>query len=413
VVAQDGSKCIILSATPTFLKCKPEAFIFTTIAATVDRIFTVTVNTVPNNSQKATLLATFQKGTGVTPNNVSPVLVNDLVVQLESTYSGAMTSRADFIARLVDQNNSTNVRSLYVMSIDATAKTLKLKFTGAMSGTYKVELEAKDIGRIDSSANTIIVGSTVDSIAPLEGSYLGGTLLTITGSNFSKEKLDNPVKVGNYWCFVETSSETQITCRVSSTTETTASQANVLVFLRTQEEAKLKKVGDVAIPNIFSLNAPKASVTALTGAFDATTNTEVLTLTGTGFGTDTTKIELLIDGTKQTCLTATDTQATFTLSHLDHESTNGVKIFFADGLPSGYDKIKSVAITPKLVSISPSTGSAGGTLITVKGTGFGKKTTGVTLVSGTVDICQTVEIKSYGTFTCLTKAMEIPTSAVL
>ena len=71
-------------------------------------------------------------------------------------------------------------------------------------------------------------------------------------------------------------------------------------------------------------------------------------------------------------------------------------------------------MTPTLVAISPSTGSSGGTLITVKGTGFGTSTKGVNLVlsSGT-EICKTVTLIKYGEFTCLTKAMEIQSTSVL
>ena len=47
----------------------------------------------------------------------------------------------------------------------------------------------------------------------------GGTVLTITGVNFSNDPLDNPVKIGNNvltseYCLVMTSSPSQITCRV-------------------------------------------------------------------------------------------------------------------------------------------------------------------------------------------------------
>ena len=69
-------------------------------------------------------------------------------------------------------------------------------------------------------------------------------------------------------------------------------------------------------------------------------------------------------------------------------------------------------MVPTLVSISPSSGSSGGTLITVTGTSFGVNTAEVTLIHGSTqeDICQSVSITGYGTFTCLTKAMEISSS---
>ena len=50
---------------------------------------------------------------------------------------------------------------------------------------------------------TLTVESTVTGISHTSGSLLGGTLLTIDGTNFSNDPLDNPVKVGDYHCLVE------------------------------------------------------------------------------------------------------------------------------------------------------------------------------------------------------------------
>jgi hypothetical protein len=57
------------------------------------------------------------------------------------------------------------------------------------------------------------VSSKITAVSPLSGSIYGGALVTITGENFSNEPLDNPVKIGNNYCYVITSSPTQITCR--------------------------------------------------------------------------------------------------------------------------------------------------------------------------------------------------------
>jgi len=59
------------------------------------------------------------------------------------------------------------------------------------------------MGRIDMSPLTLTVESTVTAISHTSGSLLGGTLLTIDGTNFSNDPLDNPVKVGDYNCLVE------------------------------------------------------------------------------------------------------------------------------------------------------------------------------------------------------------------
>jgi len=129
-----------------------------------------------------------------------------------------MTSKDDFKAELVQVvDNEIVTRPLYVKAVDANAKTITVKFPGADSGVYNIALVAKDIGRIDKTALELTVEGRVSGVTPLTGSYLGGTLITITGVNFSNDKLDNPVKAGNYWCDVQTTSTTQITCRVRET----------------------------------------------------------------------------------------------------------------------------------------------------------------------------------------------------
>ena len=94
------------------------------------------------------------------------------------------------------------------------------------------------------------------------------------------------------------------------------------------------------------------------------------------------------------------------------ESSADVKIYFPDGLPTGFKDFSSIKVVPTLVSVSPSSGSSGGTLLTVTGTGFGIKTQKVNLVqkASGAEICAEVTVTGFGTFTCLTKAMEITSS---
>ena len=91
----------------------------------------------------------------------------------------------------------------------------------------------------------------------------------------------------------------------------------MLTFLGTSEEA------ENLVSNTFAFNEPIAAITGMTNAFDADTNTQVITLEGTGFGADTAGIEFYIDGVVQTVLTAADTTATVTVDEmLDETSTD-------------------------------------------------------------------------------------------
>ena len=152
----------------------------------------------------------------------------------------------------------------------------------------------------------------------------------------------------------------------------------------------------------------------MTNAFDSSSNSQVFTISGTGFpNADISGVSLHLDGIKQETLTVTDTIATFRVTETLSGSPS-VRVYFADGLPAGYDSFDTATIAPTLVSISPSTGSSGGTLLTVTGTGFGTDNCcdDLNLENATLgsDICDEVNITGYGTFTCLTKAMEISSS---
>jgi hypothetical protein len=106
--------------------------------------------------------------------------------------------------------------------------------------------------------------------------------------------------------------------------------------------------------------------------------------------------------------TASDTEVTFLITDLENGCNNNVIRFYtAAGLVNAWSSFATVCFPPNLLLIEPNTGSAGGALLRVTGSGFGIKDT-VTLVdSSDNDLCQTSTVTGYGTFTCLTKAQEI------
>jgi hypothetical protein len=90
-----------------------------------------------------------------------------------------------------------------------------------------------------------------------------------------------------------------------------------------------------------------------------------------------------------------------------------VVIYFSDGLANGYDDIDRITFQPRLYGVSPATGSAGGTLITVTGSGFGVDDDPESWPlqgregNGWEEICDEVKIVAFGKLTCLTKAIEL------
>ena len=63
--------------------------------------------------------------------------------------------------------------------------------------------------------------------------------------------------------------------------------------------------------------------------------------------------------------------AYFKVISAKNTSSKNIRIRMADGLPSQYINFTTATMEPTLLGISPSSGSSGGTLITVTGSGFG------------------------------------------
>jgi len=85
------------------------------------------------------------------------------------------------------------VRYLNVIEADDSAKTLTALFGGAESGSFQMSIRHKDYGLVKTEGLILDVSSSVTSFTPTTGSIYGGTLLTITGTNFGNEITDNPV----------------------------------------------------------------------------------------------------------------------------------------------------------------------------------------------------------------------------
>ena len=256
------------------------------------------------------------------------------------------------------------------------------------------------------------VGSTVTSVSPMSASIKGGTLLTITGTNFGTAKTDNPVQisynggVGSTHCFVQTTESTKITCRIDETVNKTAgTTGTVVVFLKTSEEAKC----DISVCGSFTYTDTIPKVTEVKPIFDEASGTWEVELTGTGFTGTPNNVEFFVGSTKQTTKSVEATKAYFTINDVTDLVLKKSKVFFEVGLPEGKELVaQDIMLTPKFTGISPVSGSVGGSIITATVPGVGKSTTGLDFVlDDRSSICQSVTISKYGQVDCHTKAIEI------
>jgi hypothetical protein len=155
----------------------------------------------------------------------------------------------------------------------------------------------------------VVTEAIVTSVSHNTGSSLGGTLLTISGINFSDDPLDNHVTVDGRACLVVTTNENTITCRTTREPATSrrlqsfedlidesimVSDGKIVVYLSTSEEAQW----NTGVDNSWTFVDPVGKIlTVLTGA-DASMNNmmQKATVTGTDFPSLSSQISLYING---------------------------------------------------------------------------------------------------------------------
>jgi hypothetical protein len=368
------------------------------------------------NTIEGTMMADVKSGLGLDPNSASPVLQTVLAIKIQDDFPYAL-NKDHFTVNATRQTDKTYMKRLNVVDINDTTKHIYVKFGGAHSDKYDVSIRHKTFGLVKTENLVLDVGSTVTSVAPKTASINGGTLLTIKGTNFGKQKTDNPVQisynggVGATNCYVQTTKATEITCRIDEKlSQTDGTTGTVTVFLKTSEEAKC----EAAVCGGFAYTSTLPTVTAIASAFDTTTKTWEVTLQGSGFTGDTTNVEFWVGNKKQTTKSVNIDVATFTITDVSDMSIKGAKVFFDVGTPNGKDIVAgAVALTPKLVSLSPNTGSLGGTVITANVQGITKGST-IDLVktSDGSSICASTKVVSYGVVECHTKAEEITSDMI-
>jgi hypothetical protein len=310
VTYTDGTSCDILSVSMMQITCVNRRF---TSGAAATQDVTIEINGESATPVSVQLLAQAEISVSMEPNSVSPVLKTEITIYLDPNYPN-MLDRADFEAVLFSNDNADFKRELFVMSVDEAEKSIKVKFPGAKSGSYWIQLSATQHGRIDSDLLQLSVHGTVTSVSPLTGSKYGGTLITITGENFSDDALDNPVMIGKDYCYVLTTSPTQITCRTDLLVENTVGDKLLVVFLKTSEEAATPNGDDI----IFSYATPTAELADLQVTFDSSSFSHKVHVSGTGFDSST---QLFIDGVEQVLDSADGANAYFFLDGMKDIST--------------------------------------------------------------------------------------------
>jgi len=242
----DSTPCTPQVSLSTNFVCITNSF-SETINATVKLNMTILINnlTVTNNLSFA-LRNEIKSGVSITPNSASPVLKQNVTIQLESDFPYTL-SRDDFTVNATSETNSSYVRYMNVIDVDDANKQIVCKFGGAYSGKFNIRIRHAKFGLIKSTL-LLDVSANTTSMDKNKGSIYGGTLITITGQNYGSVFTDNPVQIanpgstGSLPCYVKTTNSSTITCRTDETRTMTAGViGDLVVFLKTSEESPCEK----------------------------------------------------------------------------------------------------------------------------------------------------------------------------
>lgn len=204
-------------------------------------------------------------------------------------------------------------------------------FGGSESGVYDLKVRSRSYGKFDSTGITLTLVGKITDFNPKEGSIHGGSLITIDGYHFSTDYQNNPVRIGRTDCLVEVSTPTQIKCRTVARHEDDIGTDEVIVFLRTYEEAVC--ADEVTLCKFKWTN--DAQITQYSTVFDETENHYVLKFVGLNLGDnlDQTNVEVFIDGFKQEVITASSQFINVRIISVNSETTSDIEIFLPSGHP--------------------------------------------------------------------------------
>lgn len=286
----DSTVCNVEQVSSTQIICSPDAF--TSASSNVDLQLTL-------NAKTATSAVAVGTNTysvlSVTPSSVSPVLKDTLIIEI-STDQTIVAS--DFAVFLVNSADATKNKELNVFEEDnvSNPKTISARFGGAWSGTYRVQVVSNSAGRFSSTIDLDVSG-TVTGISPTSGSVFGGTKVTITGTNFDDDGLNNPVNIDTEHCEIISSTPTEIVFRTPSTTSATGHAQEslpIIVALKTSEEAVCNDGGAGCVFEYASGQTP--TITSATPSYSEADGYIKITFAGSGFGSSA---ELYLDGLEQ------------------------------------------------------------------------------------------------------------------
>ncbi|XP_075995316.1 PKHD1 like 1, tandem duplicate 1 [Genypterus blacodes] len=241
----------------------------------------------------------------------------------------------------------------------ATATTQVCRLTNASAGTFPVSVSFPSLGDSRYTGNTMPLFTfklTVSSFSPTSGSVAGGTLLTFTGTGFSK---NTTVVTGSNECRVEEITTKMLKCR----TPAGAAGAQAVTLTTDSNTQTLST-------SFTYSNSLTASISSMSPQSTTVFGHRVLTILGTNFGSQNNDSMVFVGKKECPILQWTPTNITCRLPVLPPGLYEADVQVQNNGYPLSSVNT-SIEYILEVHSISPRLGSLmGGTKLTISGSGF-------------------------------------------
>ena len=239
---------------------------------------------------------------------------------------------------------------------------IKAKTAPGSAGEHEVVVTDANGTSAAGAKYTYIAPPTITSIEPPSGTTAGGTSVTITGTGFVSPA---KVTIGAETSEVDVLSPTEIKAK---TAPGSAGEHEVVVTDANGTSAAGAKYTYIEPPTVTSIDPPSGTTAGGTS----------VTITGTGFVSPA-KVTIGAETSEVEVLSPTEIKAkTAPGSAGEHE----VVVTDANGTSAAGAKYTYIE-PPTITSIEPPSGTtAGGTSVTIKGTGFGASTVANTVTIG-------------------------------
>ncbi|XP_054461971.1 PKHD1 like 1, tandem duplicate 1 [Anoplopoma fimbria] len=205
-VTVGGDECAVVHASDTELKCRTPA------GSAGSQSITVMVG---NMSQIASSSFTYDNNLTAQISGLSPrstTVIGREVLTIQGSNLGGP-----------DNDSVVFVGGEVCATVQWAATSITCHLPVLPPGTHKVDVQLGNNGNPKTSNG---VNATIEyileiySISPQQGSLMGGTMLTVSGSGFSNNASDNQVSVGGLECEVKAASENELHCVLQSEDKT-------------------------------------------------------------------------------------------------------------------------------------------------------------------------------------------------